>query len=469
MMWHDLYSMVTFGDWPKKPTERDPLFIPRHNGCRRNLVLAAIDAELDARPSFARVAAEIAANHPQPKDARSALKLLQLMRSAARPSRPPYSLGAVGGVGSTGEGANPTIAQADAVVAAVAAVSKANRLSAGTKESEDDDAVVLEVLASETARDNTARTELELMRQHAHVRNWQKLRSAHAAVSSNNLKRLLTAQLDSSGMLEMQMKDRAFVESLIVVKRALDEAAIESAKGSSGVSHKSAAFKKHIGFMRGGRFDMVRLPMLVGKEDAKNSSPLAGFENVQKAKAGGAAMDYSADISDPAIVFREAMLRLQTAYMTYHPGNVEAAGFFDTLTTRILEANTKGVSWKTIGDKVWVPLMARLSHEFEVFRRSDTRHPEINARWLSGAAEMETLRDEVLMIKSERAAWRGAGGKSAQRQYSAPRGSASSSAAPAAAADKAKTRRGKKRKQPQQGGTGDDAQEAGPKGGLTQM
>ena len=62
MMWHDLYSMVTFGDWPKKPAERDPLFIPRHNGCRRNLVLAAIDAELDAQPSFARVAAEVAAN-----------------------------------------------------------------------------------------------------------------------------------------------------------------------------------------------------------------------------------------------------------------------------------------------------------------------------------------------------------------------------------------------------------------------
>ena len=43
--------------------------------------------------------------------------------------------------------------------APVAAVSKANRLSSGAKDSEDEDAVVLEVLASETARDNTGRLE----------------------------------------------------------------------------------------------------------------------------------------------------------------------------------------------------------------------------------------------------------------------------------------------------------------------
>ena len=437
----------------------------RHNGCRRQLVVAAIDAELEAQQLVVSAAAEVAAEHPQPKDARAALKVLQLIRSAARQSRSRNRVGAEGGGGAGGQGGGQASTHADAVVAAVAAVSKANRLSSGAKDSDDEDAVVLEALASDTARDNAARTELELLRQHAHARNWQRLRSAHAAISSSNLKRLLTTQLDSAGMLMTELRDRAFVESLTVVKRALDEAAIESAKGSGGVSHKSAAFKKHVGFMRGGRFDMVRLSMLVGKEDVKNSSPLASFENIQKAKAGGAAMDYSADISDPAIVYREAMLRLQTAYMTYHPSNLEAAGFFDTLTTRILEANTKGVSWKIIGDKVWVPLMARLAHEFDVYRRSDTRHPEINARWLRDAPEMETLRDEVLMVKSARAAQKGASGQSTRKSNQSRRSGTSSAAAPAAAASKSKTRRGStKRKRSSQDGAGDDAADASPKG-----
>ena len=143
-------------------------------------MVAAIDAELEAQQLVVSAAAEVAAEHPQPKDARAALKVLQLIRSAARQSRSRNRVGAEGGGGAGGQGGGQASTHADAVVAAVAAVSKANRLSSGAKDSDDEDAVVLEALAGDTARDNAARTELELLRQHAHARNWQRLRTAAA-------------------------------------------------------------------------------------------------------------------------------------------------------------------------------------------------------------------------------------------------------------------------------------------------
>ena len=361
----------------------------------------------------------------------------------------------------------PVDAQQAAVAAAVAAVSRAGRTGASRSEEADDDDAAVEALALSTARDNEARVELERLRLAAQVRDWHRLRTAQTTIQNNGLKRLLACSLGSAGMLQAELRDRNFVESLTTVKRALDDMAVESVRGGGNAAIKSALLKTQIGYMRTGRFASVRCANLTAKEDFKKGNALAFLASVKKA-TGPSAIDFSGEITDPPVVFREATSRMASAYLQYHPHNHEATSFFELLTTRVLEANNKGLSWKAIGDVFWTPLMSRLDHEFDVYRRSDTLAPTLSAQWLRSGPEIEELREAVLLAKSEKAGQRGAGHKpgGAARQWrSASTGKPGGKAPAAAEGGGSKGGKGKKRKQRRgQDKSNDDAHEDGADG-----
>ena len=429
------------------------------------MVKAAIDAELaDAHAA----AVEVARSVRQPQHAQAALQLLQQIRTAHARGKAQALASTRAQSGASSPGAN---AQQAAVAAAVAAVSKAGKAASTKSDDADDDDVAIEALALSTARDEEARVELEKMRIAAQIRDWQRLRTVQTSVQNSGLKRLLACSLNSAGMLQAELRDRHFVESLTAVKRALDDMAVEGVRGGGGSAIKSAVLKTQIGYMRTGRFASVRCANLTAKEDVKKGNALAFLTSVKKAM-GPSAIDFSGEINDPAVVFREATARMASAYLMYHPNNHEASTFFDALTTKVLEANTKGLSWKIIGDVFWTPVMARLDHEFDVYRRSDTNAPKLSSQWLREGPEAEELREAVLLAKSEKAGQRGASSKYTGGQYrqrrSAQAGAAHTPAQAPAAAGDSKRGKGKKRKRRGSAKSGDEQPEDDADGENTQ-
>ena len=424
---------------------------------RRSLVKAAIDAELlDTHAT----ASEVARSTRQPQNAHTALRMLQQIRSAhARIGTQRATATSAQHSASSPSGG----AQQAAVAAAVAAVSRAGKAASLKDDNADDDDAAVEALALSTARDEEARVELEKLRMVAQVRDWQRLRSVQTTVQNSGLKRLLACSLNSAGMLQAELRDRHFVESLTTVKRALDDMAVEGVRGGGGTAIKSALLKTQIGYMRTGRFASVRCANLTAKEDVKKGNALAFLTSVKKA-IGPSAIDFSGEINDPPVVFREATARMASAYLMYHPNNHEASTFFDVLTTKVLEASTKGLSWKIIGDVFWTPIMARLDHEFDVYRRSDTNAPKLSAQWLREGPEVEELREAVLLAKSEKAGQRGASSKPTSgysRQRRSTQAGATHTPAPAAAAagDSKARGKGKKRKRRGSGKSNDEQPE----------
>ena len=54
--------------------------------------------------------------------------------------------------------------------------------------------------------------------------------------------------------MQARLRDKIFVESLTLVRRALDEAAVDSVRGSGGSIMKSPVFKSQVQHIRTGNF-----------------------------------------------------------------------------------------------------------------------------------------------------------------------------------------------------------------------
>ena len=140
--------------------------------------------------------------------------------------------------------------------------------------------------------------------------------------------------------------DPNFTSKLVAVRGALDMACEEAIKGSS-TKELTQHFRKGVGLVRQGRFDKLRLGLLLDKQVDGSKQDTLIWEVTKE--------------SEPCEAILRASARLIEVVAVVHPqAGSTALTFFNALANKLVEQRKKGVDWGPIA-KYHLGIMRRIS------------------------------------------------------------------------------------------------------------